>query len=47
MKKTWQEPTLEVLDINMTMWNLKGEHPDGSWIDHIENIVDGTMNSMS
>jgi len=48
MKKVWQEPTLEVLDINETMWNLWGNQHDGAWTEHISNPVpnpngDGTM----
>lgn len=39
MKKTWQKPTLEVLDINMTMWNLSGNNHDGAWTEHLSNLV--------
>ena len=46
MKKVWQKPTLEVLDINMTMWNVAGTKHDGAWTEHISNLHDngdGTM----
>ena len=39
MKKAWQEPTLEVLDINMTMWNLEGKSHDGAWTEHLSNLL--------
>jgi hypothetical protein len=46
MKKVWQQPKLEALDINMTMWNLKGYNHDGAWTEHLSNLVendDGTL----
>ncbi|WP_141770542.1 paeninodin family lasso peptide [Bacillus sp. MUM 116] len=36
MKKEWQKPTLEVLDVNLTMHNPHGWSPDGG---HISDIV--------
>lgn len=35
MKKEWQTPALEVLDVNLTMHNPHGYHPDGGQIDDI------------
>lgn len=31
MKKEWQTPTLEMLDVKMTMANLSGLRVDGSY----------------
>ena len=48
MKKVWQEPKLEVLDINQTMWNMWGTKHDGAWTENLSNLQpnpngDGTM----
>ncbi|WP_413307756.1 paeninodin family lasso peptide [Bacillus sp. 1P10SD] len=48
MKKTWKQPTLETLDVKMTMWNLWGTKHDGAWTEDLSNTVpnpngDGTM----
>lgn len=40
MKKAWKQPTLEVLDIKMTMWNLKGRKHDGAWTENLSNLID-------
>lgn len=47
MKKAWQAPTLEVLDINMTMWNLQGTSHDGAWTEHLSNLVENSNGTLS
>ncbi|MFJ7974848.1 paeninodin family lasso peptide [Peribacillus sp. NPDC096379] len=31
MRKEWQKPVLEVLDVNMTMANITGKYFDGNF----------------
>ncbi|TLS35556.1 paeninodin family lasso peptide [Pseudalkalibacillus caeni] len=40
MKKVWNAPKLEALDVKMTMWNMEGNNHDGAWTEHISNPVD-------
>lgn len=48
MKKVWQTPSLEVLDIKMTMWNLAGSKiHDGAWNDKLSNLVENANGSWS
>ena len=46
MKKKWTNPTLQVLDVKMTMWNLEGSHHDGAWTEHLPNPVDPDGNGL-
>ncbi|MBA9025641.1 paeninodin family lasso peptide [Peribacillus huizhouensis] len=32
MRKEWQKPVLEVLDVNMTMASTSGKHFDGNFV---------------
>ncbi len=34
MKKVWQKPVLEVLDVNMTMLGKNGEYTDAAFPDN-------------
>lgn len=34
MKKEWKQPTLEVLEVKMTMANTEGTHYDGNYSEH-------------
>lgn len=46
MKKQWTNPTLQVLDVKMTMWNVEGTNHDGAWTEHISNLQDPDGNGL-
>lgn len=46
MKKEWQKPVLEMLDVKMTMHNITGSKFDADWSNSETIPVDANGNHM-
>lgn len=40
MKKEWKKPTLEMLDVQMTMASSDGTHYDGNYSHNTQHVPD-------